>query len=228
MWRTCLPVLLSLFLLFPWDGARVEAGFLAPVPITPKVLRTPAPGMLLVASRAVHDRYFTATVVFVLQHDEHGSLGIIINHPAQVRLGDWMPELDGTPQASMLLHYGGPVYPEYMTVLMENWKPEQREDDPDRVFHVTGKLYASFDPSVLKELQQAGADPQRRLRCYFGHLGWYAGQLEKEIQNHYWHLVPGDVDAVFGSETGSLWQRMIERLEPLDRVVPPGVSLRTQ
>ena len=228
MWRTCLSVLLSLLLLLPWHGACVQAAFLAPAPVTPEVPHTPAPGMFLVASRAVHDQYFTATVVFLLLHNEHGSLGIIVNHPAQVRLGEWMPELAGTPLATMTMHYGGPVYTQDMTVLVEDWTKKNPADDPERVFHVTGRLYASFDPGILKELQPAHTEPQRRLRCYFGHLGWYAGQLEREIQHHYWHLVPGNVDAVFGPDSGSLWQRLIDRLEPLDRVVPPGISLRTQ
>ena len=222
MWRTCLSVLLSLLLLLPGDGTRVQAAFLAPAPVAPEVPHTPAPGMFLVASRAVKDQFFAATVVFLLVHNEHGSLGIIVNHPAQIRLGKWMPELDGTPLAAMTLHYGGPVYPEDMTVLMENWTKKNPADNPERGFHVTGKLYASFDPAILRELQPVDANPPRRLRCYFGHLGWYAGQLEKEIQHHYWHLVPGNVDAVLGPDTGSLWQRLIDRLEPL------GISLRTQ
>jgi putative transcriptional regulator len=228
MRRACLTILLGLGLLVPWGGTRVQAGFLAPAPVTPEIPRAPAPGMFLVSSRAVHDRYFAATVVFLLQHDEHGSLGVVVNHPVQVRLGDWMPELDGTSLAPLTLHYGGPVYTDYLTVLVDNWTPLQPEDDPERVFHVTGRVYASNDPTILKELQQQDADPRRRLRCYFGHVGWYAGQLEQEIQRHYWHLVPGDLDAVFGTETGSLWQRLIDRLEPLDLVVPPGVSLRTE
>ncbi len=201
---------------------------MAPDPVTHDMPDGPAPGVLLVASRSFRDPYFSASVVYLLQHDAHGTVGVIVNHPTPIRLTDWLPELDNTALASRTLHSGGPVNPEIMTIVVQN-RDWREQDDSGLVFHVSGDVFASYDPRpVLDRLLQDNAKPFPRVRCYFGHIGWYAGQLEREISHHYWHLLPGDVNAVLGTETGSLWERLIDRLEPTDLYLPPGISLRTR
>jgi putative transcriptional regulator len=223
MERVCLPVLFSLALLLAGSSARVQASFLAPGPILADVPNQPAAGLFLVASRASHDPYFSGSVVYLLQYDAHGGFGVIVNYPTTVRLSDWLPGLQDTVLSSRELHNGGPVNPEILTILVENpaWP---RTDETGLVFHVADAVFASNYPAVFDRLLQEQAIPSRRVRCYFGHIGWYAGQLEREINEHQWHVLPGDVDEVFGADTASLWQRLIERLEPVDLVLPPWIG----
>jgi putative AlgH/UPF0301 family transcriptional regulator len=52
------------------------------------------------------------------------------------------------------------------------------------------------------------------VRFYIGHSGWAAGQLDFELERGSWHVVAADTDAIFSGKTASLWDRLIERLEP--------------
>ena len=185
--------------------------------------------MFLVASRSFQDPDFQGSVVYLLQHDDHGSLGIIVNRPTPVRLADWQPDLEGTRLAALPLYDGGPVNPENLLTLFENPAWEKRHDR-HLARHVLEDVYASVRAGIVAPILQDGAGNFRRVRCYIGHIGWLPGQLEQEIGRHDWHLVAGDIDAVFGPDTATLWQRLIERLEaappsPLPGA-PQGLELR--
>jgi len=221
MSRACLPLLLVL-LLVP-GGAGPAAALIAPDPPTAEVPGAPAPGMFLVASRSFHDPNFSATVIYLLKHDDQGSLGVIVNHPTPGRLTEWLPELEGTALAPVAVYAGGPVDPGYLAVVVESRSREQQYD-PGLAGPVSGNIFASYDRDIFAWLLQQDAASLGRMRCYFGHVGWYLGQLEQELKHHYWHLLQGDVDEVFGDDAGTLWQRLIERLEPAEPYLGPPVS----
>jgi hypothetical protein len=52
---------------------------------------------------------------------------------------------------------------------------------------------------------------QRSLRAFAGHAGWTAGQLEREMQQGYWHLVDADLVTLFETDPEAIWPRMIQR-----------------
>lgn len=60
---------------------------------------------------------------------------------------------------------------------------------------------------------------------YIGHSGWAAGQIDYELESGSWHVVSADIDAIFTSETDSLWDRLIEQLEPTGIQVDSRPSL---
>ncbi len=182
-----------------------------------------APGMFLVASRDFHDPYFRGSVVYLLQHDRHATLGVIVNYPSTARLQEWLPELEGTLPGALQVYNGGPLNPEVMTVLVDHWGWEEDYDAAD-VLHVQDAVFATFDPAIFARLLGADAAALGRVRCYYGHIGWYAGQLEHELAREYWHLLPGDIDEVLGAQASLLWHRLIERLEPAEPVVQPVIS----
>jgi len=80
--------------------------------------------------------------------------------------------------------------------------------------HVVDNVYISSDRRVLDEVL-AAEKPDSELRFYIGYSSWAAGQLNFELLRGNWHVVTADTDAIFSSETDSLWNRLIERLEPM-------------
>jgi putative AlgH/UPF0301 family transcriptional regulator len=86
-------------------------------------------------------------------------------------------------------------------------------------------VFASVNPMIVDRLLQKTARPIERVRLHFGHVGWVPGQLERELEHHDWHLVEGNAEEVFGPDAGSLWQRLIERLEPTDPLLAPDLKL---
>lgn len=192
---------------------RLEAALTVPVPAPATEPARPAPGMFLVASRSFRDTDFQGSVVYLLQHDERASLGIIVNRPTPALLSEWRPELEHTRLAALPLYDGGPVNPEILLTLFENPAWEDRYDT-SLARHVQDGVFASMRARILDRLLHDEAKAFKRVRCYFGHIGWVPGQLERELERHDWHLIPGAIDAVFGPDAGRLWQRLIEPLEP--------------
>jgi len=88
------------------------------------------------------------------------------------------------------------------------------ESATEGMAHVVDDVYISSDRRVLDEVL-AAKKPDSELRFYIGHSGWAVGQLDFELVRGNWHVVTADTDAIFSGETDSLWNRLIERLEPM-------------
>jgi len=170
---------------------------------------TPAPGMFLVARRGFLDPNFSQTVVYLMQHDPEASFGLIVNRPAGSPLSSTLPYVADTPFASSPVYRGGPMDPDMLVMLVRN------SPGSSLMRQVTGRIQASVSLQVLNELL-VDQKPPNDVRFYLGYAGWSPGRLEQEIEHHYWHLVKGDPAAVFGPEASTLWETLIDQLEPLD------------
>jgi putative transcriptional regulator len=163
--------------------------------------QTVAAGSLLVASPALADPNFMRSVVLVLRHDDMGTIGVAINRatslsPVKV-FPEFSPALDGYMGT---LYRGGPVGPARVLFLITGLAaavvqgPELLDD-----------LYVSVDPDQLPEFAALAEGPDG-LRLYAGHAEWEAGQLQEEIADGSWRVIPGNVDLVFG-EAAAIWEQ---------------------
>jgi putative transcriptional regulator len=168
----------------------------------------PATGRFLVASRSLSDPHFARTVVYLLQHDEQGSVGLVINRVLGVTLGEALPGTRLKHLAGNRLSYGGPVSARHIIMLLRDasaaWQATPILDD----------IYASNNMGLLQKLDAANTPPEA-LRLFIGHAGWGAGQLQQELNRDDWFVVPGDTGRVFGTGTARLWERLIEQLDPV-------------
>jgi len=167
----------------------------------------PAPGMFLVAKRALDGSYFDKTVIYLVEHDEQGTLGLIVNRSSEIRLTDALPDIDAKRAAAHSLYYGGPVELSIITMLIRGQTPAKG------TALVADSVHVSRDRSVLDAALTANKSSSE-LRLYIGYSGWGAGQLDAELRRGSWHVVPASADAVFSADSDSLWQQLIERLEP--------------
>jgi len=197
---------------FTLAGNSVSAGSPLPTSITPDLPGLsnvkPAPGMFLVARRTLGDSHFGQTVIYLVEHDEHGTLGVIVNRSSKISLSDVLPDLDGGDESAYVLHYGGPVGLPMLLMLGRG------ESGVKGMAHVAEDVYFSSERSVLEEAL-AGNKPVNQLRFYIGYSGWGAGQLEFELERDSWYVVAADSSAIFSSEADSLWGRLVERREPM-------------
>ena len=74
-------------------------------------VREPRAGDLLVASVLLADGVFNQTVVLLLDLDEDGALGVILNEISQLPLDSVLPEWVNAVSEPHLLFHGGPVSP---------------------------------------------------------------------------------------------------------------------
>lgn len=160
------------------------------------LVRSKLEGQLLVASPYLADPSAARTVVLVFQHGEHGSAGVILNRPlGQASKALWR-QLRAPAAAEQPLHFGGP-FPGPMLAL------HQRADFGELA--VTPELFLAADRKRLGQLVQQEQTP---VRLFVGCAGWSVGQLERELQQGAWMLLPATAERVFCDDT-ELWAQAV-------------------
>jgi len=199
-------VILTVLSLFGWPtGGQDESASMGPrtVALNLPPLTAPKTGALLVASRDMPDSRFQRTVILLLEHNEEGTLGLIINRPTEFKLPDILSNLEGAA-AGLSLFFGGPVAV-YEPLLLMRGKP-----DSARLNHVIGDVYWGNGRLALEWLL-GRAQPFDALRVYLGHAGWAPGQLHAELAAGGWELFEAAPEIVFRQDLDTLWQELMER-----------------
>jgi len=168
-------------------------------------------GQLLVAAPILHDPNFHRTVVLVAEHGEEGAMGLVLNRPTDTSVADALPEL--VPLAGEdPVYVGGPVALESVLAIAEL-------DDPDDASELLfGTVGFVQEPDV----------PVLRGRVYVGYAGWSAGQLEEELEEESWLVLPAEPDDLFSDDADGLWSAVLRRQGgsyALLALMPPDPSL---
>ena len=158
-------------------------------------------GHLLVAGPALEDPNFRRTVVLVGEHGDEGAMGVVLNRASTVTVEDAVPPMAELVGPSSLVHIGGPVQPQAVVVLADFVDPERAEA---LVVDSVG-----FLPGEIDDLAEVGE--VRSARVFAGYAGWAAGQLEGEIQEGSWVVLPAQHDDVFSEAPDGLWSEVLRR-----------------
>lgn len=175
---------------------------------------------LLVAMPQLEDPNFHRCVVQIVHHDEEGAFGLVLNRPSGVAAGQLCDSLEiewgGDPDAEV--GSGGPVQPNTGWLLFGEGAPD---DLPDTTPIVEGVHFAGS----LETLRRIGAEPPERVRLFLGYAGWGPGQLEMELAQGAWLLVPASAEVAFAPCEDELWLRVIRDLgvDPATLISTPGV-----
>lgn len=158
-------------------------------------------GQLLVAAPGLLDPNFHRTVVLVGEHGDEGAMGVVLNRPSEITVGEAVPPLADLADPDASIHVGGPVQQQAIVVLGEF-------EDPERagvlVFGTVGFLPGEIeDASELGELT--------RVRVFAGYAGWGPGQLEDELEESSWIVEPALPEDVFTTEPERLWSAVLRR-----------------
>ncbi|HYQ70418.1 MAG TPA: YqgE/AlgH family protein [Gammaproteobacteria bacterium] len=211
---------IGVIFLLPGGAAGLGQAWLAPagmLPVAAPVVRqqAPASGLFLVSSRKLTDPHFSRTVIYLVAHNDEGSLGLVVNRPSDIRLADAVSGVDKTPGDDYSIYYGGPVKHSMITMLIRS------ETENPLVQQVDDDVFFSHDRRVLDRLLDE-RKPVDALRLYMGHAGWVAGQLQQEIERGDWFVVAADPVTIFSTRPASIWTRLIEKLDPAGLYVGVG------
>ncbi|MFF3749995.1 YqgE/AlgH family protein [Streptomyces sp. NPDC002018] len=160
-------------------------------------------GRLLVATPALADPNFDRAVVLLLDHDEEGSLGVVLNRPTPVDVGEILEpwgELAGEPG---VVFQGGPVSLDSALALAVipgdhgplGWR---------RVYGAIGLVDLETPPELL-------ARALGSLRVFAGYAGWGPGQLEDELREGAWYVVESEPGDVSSPRPERLWRAVLRR-----------------
>ncbi len=183
----------------PPSGATVQAG----PPVAPNSLA----GQFLVATPEMRDPRFFHTVILMVQHDQRGALGIIVNRPIGVRplvaLLEALGDKDSGASGTVRVFAGGPVDPE-VGFIVHSAEYRQRG-----TIAIDGRVAMTSSVEVLRDLGQ-GRGPQKSLIA-FGYAGWRPGQLEDELTQRAWFSIPADPAMVFDDDRAKLWEEATKK-----------------
>jgi putative transcriptional regulator len=150
-------------------------------------------GRLLIASPSMPD-YFHRTVILVVEHNEEGAFGLVLNRPSETTVGEASPRLAELIGGEHLLFVGGPVQPNAVTAVGEHPDPAQASK---QIVGGVGMVDLD-DPPELS-----------RLRVFVGYAGWSAGQLDGELEQEAWIVDDVHPDDPFAD--GDLWSGVLDR-----------------
>jgi putative transcriptional regulator len=157
-------------------------------------------GQLLIAGPALVDPNFRRTVLLVGEHTEEGALGVVLNRPAPVTVGEAAPVLAGLAGSEDPVFLGGPVQTDGVVIIAEF-------EDPERAgllaFGSIGFLVGDVEPEHVEGL--------RRARVFAGYAGWGTGQLEAELEEASWVVEPAIPSDVFTADPEGLWSSVLRR-----------------
>jgi putative transcriptional regulator len=151
-------------------------------------------GILLIAKENLRDPNFSQTVVLVTQAQDGGTVGVILNRPSGRK----------HPASGAEIFTGGPVMREVVVAVFQ-----AERAPPAPAFHVLRGIYLSMHPDNVDPLLAGSGTTRHRL--YMGFSGWAPGQLESEMRQEGWHVLPASDEIVFRTETSGMWRELVEK-----------------
>jgi putative AlgH/UPF0301 family transcriptional regulator len=177
-------------------------------------------GKLLVAARDLGDPSFAQSVVLLVQYDQSGTVGLMINRRTQMPLSRALQDIDAAKVKSDPIYLGGPVQLDAVLALVRSQKK------PDEAASVLTDVYLISSKPPLEKALAASSGPAD-LRIYLGYCGWDRGQLENEVRLGGWWIFDATAGVVFDSDPDTVWSRFIAKTEEqIAEAAPPGTGLR--
>lgn len=165
-------------------------------------------GQLLVAMPQMADPRFARSVVYLCAHSADGAMGLVINRLIDsLRFDALLDQLgleSSAEHENLPIHFGGPVESSRGFVL------HSTDYIQDSTLLIDDEVALTATIDVLRAIADGGG-PERRVLA-LGYAGWGAGQLDQEIQDNGWLLVPADEALVFGFDNDTKWQSAISKL----------------
>lgn len=159
-------------------------------------------GHLIVATPVLIDPNFAMTVVLVVQHDENGCVGLVINRATAEKVADHLPEWASLTLPPGLVHYGGPVDPDVAIALSQSTDGESTGVPGLSLIDLTSEPDSHDGP----------------IRIYSGYAGWDRDQLEDEVASGAWYIITASPDDPF-HDPQRLWREVLRRQPGLLAVV---------
>jgi putative transcriptional regulator len=162
---------------------------------------TPLATRLLVATPRIGDPNFERTVVFMLAHGDQGALGVVLNRPSGSDAAELVPGWGERATEPGVIFLGGPVGRDAVVGMGLGVGADDEKFQP---------VLGSLGTVDLNQEPEPG-DDILRVRLFAGSAGWGPGQLETEIDDGAWWVVPALVSDVLTQRPEGLWREVLRR-----------------
>ncbi len=151
-------------------------------------------GKLLIAVPQLGDSNFTRTVVLMLEHDDEGSLGVVLNRVSNTSIGELWEQVSDEPcDCQQPVHLGGPVAGPLIAL------------HGDALLSESDILPGVYMATQKEKLEQLVRQSDTSFRIFSGYAGWAAGQLDNELEAGGWLTREAEERLVFSTDE-DLWK----------------------
>lgn len=161
-------------------------------------------GRLLVATPEIEDGIFHRSVVLVLDHNDGGAQGVVLNRPLEAEVDTILPGWQALATQPDTVFHGGPVQTDSALGLVSVPGEDDTPMGIRRLFGGMGVVDLDAPPPLV-------ASEVSGLRIFAGYAGWTAGQLEGEIRTGSWYVVDAEARDAFTDNPTDLWVRVLRR-----------------
>lgn len=166
-------------------------------------MEKPTIGSLLLAEPFLGDPNFDRSVVFIVEHNDEGTVGYVLNRPMELKIHELVSNF---PEFESEVYSGGPVEQENLYFL------HNRPDLFPDAIRVTDTVYWGGDFELLKSAILLGQIEEGEIHFYLGYSGWGAEQLKGEIEEKSWRVLPPDTMDIFKTQSSELWRSALQEL----------------
>ena len=170
-------------------------------------------GYCLISETELVDPNFHRTVVLLVNHNEEGAFGLVVNRPAEISLGDIVTEFEDEPLGRLEAYVGGPVEQHYLftlhTGLPESAQSQYALHPAEGI--VFEPVFHAMEGYLRNEWNTLDPQQQPRINFYLGYAGWGPGQLEAEIAQKAWLVIPATQEIVFHPDPSEGWNAALSR-----------------
>ena len=163
-------------------------------------------GTLLIANTDLMEPTFRRSVIYVVEHNDSGTLGVVLNRPSETAVFNVLPQWTTLATKPKTMFVGGPVKRDAALCLATLRAGVQPTDVPG-LRHVQGRIVMvdlDGDPDTI-------APAVEGVRIYAGYSGWTIGQLEGEIERDDWIVLSALPSDVLVEPKVDLWARVLRR-----------------
>jgi len=157
----------------------------------------------LIAMPALMDPHFNHSVIYLCEHSPEGAMGIVINLPLNIHLGDVLQNMNIATQDEHVVQTpvigGGPIQQERGFVLHRS-----TSDKWESSLNLTKHISITTSKDIL--LAIANHKGPREMVIALGYAGWESGQLEREIAQNAWLCGPADPRVLFNTPPENRWR----------------------
>lgn len=156
----------------------------------------------LIAMPGLEDPNFFHSVTYICEHNDEGALGLVINRPLDMQLGEILEHINldnaELEARQMPVHLGGPVQQDRGFVLHEPL------GDWEATLKVTDRIGITSSVDILQAIAR-NQGPEHTL-IMLGYAGWGAGQLEQEMADNAWLSGPANPEILFHTPDNERWK----------------------
>ncbi len=162
----------------------------------------PLRGRILIAEPFLQGYYFSRSIVLLTEHNEEGSVGLVLNKPMEITLDKVLQNYQVSPHS---LTCGGPVSPDKLFYI-HTFKGIAGADE------VLPGLYFGGDFDGIFDATRHCDNVAQNIRFFIGYSGWSQGQLLSEIEQNSWLVADTRVSDVFQYTDDQYWIEAVKNM----------------